>query len=353
MSKQLEKKIALRLAPYISALGVHRLFIPRYGGRGQILMFHRVVPNLGGPRIHNHESLEITVTHLETVIRYYKKRDYAFLSLDQLPAFLQNTANPRKFVIFTFDDGYLDNYQYAAPVFEKHHIPYTIYVTTDFPDRKAILWWYYLEELLLRDDKIIFSWKGRTYQYRCEHLEAKEKVFYVLRNLFIEASVTDETAALLKVLFKSEKFEPCEKTEELTLNWQQIRELSTGTLATIGAHTVSHLPLSKMNQADALSEILLSKEKLEDCVSKSVLHFSYPFGTPNEAGEREFNLVKDCGFLTATTTRFSTLHPEHIHHLTALPRITINMMVSPKVLDLCTSGFLPALGNHFRRVVIG
>lgn len=42
-------------------------------------------------------------------------------------------------MVFTMDDGYKDNYTNALPIFKKYNVPYTIFVTTNFPDRQAIL----------------------------------------------------------------------------------------------------------------------------------------------------------------------------------------------------------------------
>ena len=73
------KKIWIsRLAPLIQASGLPHLFCPFYGGMGHILTFHRVIPPLASPRIHNHQGMEVSPEHLEEVIRYFVKRDYQF-----------------------------------------------------------------------------------------------------------------------------------------------------------------------------------------------------------------------------------------------------------------------------------
>ena len=59
----------------------------------------------------------------------------------------------RRFVCFTFDDGYRDNLEYAYPLFRRRGIPLTLYVPTDFPDGDGELWWIALEEVVPRADE--------------------------------------------------------------------------------------------------------------------------------------------------------------------------------------------------------
>ena len=76
------------------------------------------------------------------------------------------------------DDGYLDNYENAYPIFKKHQIPFAIFVATDFPDKKAVLWWYVIEELILNSTEIQLS-DGS--QYTCETFQEKWDTFRYIR----------------------------------------------------------------------------------------------------------------------------------------------------------------------------
>ena len=94
-------------------------------------MFHRIVPQTAARRVHNHLSLEITPEHLEQVIQYFRRKEYSFISLDQLSTSLETGNLPNnKFVVFTFDDGYRDNLEIAYPILKKYEIPFTVYITT-------------------------------------------------------------------------------------------------------------------------------------------------------------------------------------------------------------------------------
>jgi peptidoglycan/xylan/chitin deacetylase (PgdA/CDA1 family) len=64
-------------------------------------------------------------------MRYLRRAGYAALSADQFVAFLQGqTEVPRRSVLITFDDGYLDNHVYAYPVLRRYGLRATVFVVT-------------------------------------------------------------------------------------------------------------------------------------------------------------------------------------------------------------------------------
>ena len=98
---------------------------------GVVFMLHRVSERIDG-NLPNNEHLKISPTFLEKVIVKYKKAGFSFLSLDQLYEIISGKSNIGKpFVCFTMDDGYLDNYENAYPIFKKHQVPFAIFVATD------------------------------------------------------------------------------------------------------------------------------------------------------------------------------------------------------------------------------
>ncbi len=110
MGTYIQKILTQRLSPLLSSSRIYLLTRPFYSGLGSILMFHRVIPPDTTDRLHNHLSLEISPDHLERIVLFFKKRNYHFIKLDDLADWLtENRTTGRKFVIFTFDDGYKDN----------------------------------------------------------------------------------------------------------------------------------------------------------------------------------------------------------------------------------------------------
>lgn len=350
--KFIEKQLASKLGTVVSSTGIQHVFRPRFGGIGHILTFHRILPIEERERIHNHQSLEVSPELLEQTIQFFKKKGYSILSLDEMLENFDRYSSKNRFVVFTFDDGYIDNLEYGLPVCEAYNVPMTIYVTSSFPEHKAFLWWYYLEELVTQKEGLDFSWKGEDHHFELRTHQQKELAFYALRTMFLNTTKSvEEKVELLKILFEVETFDIHRKVKEVSLTWDLVKQLSEHKLVTIGSHTVTHAALSKLTDEEVYEEMQQSKESLEAFTGEKVEHFCYPFGSSNEAAAREFRIAKEVGFKTAVTTRFSNIFPEHQDHLTALPRLSVNALVDGGMLKLMESGFLPAVRNKFSRIV--
>lgn len=324
---------------------------PIYGGAGVILMFHRVLPAESRPRIHGHAALEITPDVLEQTINYFARRHYSVYSLDDLYQFLTGTKKANMpFVLFTFDDGYVDNLTYAYPIFKKQDIPFTINISTCFPNRTAVIWWYLLEDLILNRERLTFEHEGKTYDFNCGTQEDKASAYAITRKLFKFANV-QERDQLTKSVLLVNNLDLLNKMEEVALTWDQLKQLASDPLVTLSAHTLNHYVLSSLGDEEVRYEILESKRVLEAKLGKQIDHFAYPFGNRREAEAREFHIAAECGFKTAMTTRVGSIFPAHGSHLMTLPRYDFAQVALPRNLDLVTSGALSMRVNRLRRVV--
>lgn len=351
MSSYNKKKFISKIAHLLTRLQTHKIFWPFYSGVGHILMFHRIVQaDNSSLRIHNHQSLEVSPEQLENIISFFKEKNYDFISLSEMYERIEIQKFDRRFVVFTFDDGYIDNYEIAYPIFKKHNIPFVIYITTHFPDRKAILWWYILEDLVRENQEINISICQQNYNFPCSSQEEKEIAFSKVRKLIIK-NYNSSFSEFLHELFDPFKLDLFAYTDRLAMSWAQIQVLSDDPLATIGAHTISHPPLIHLPLEDLEREILGSKEILEQRLGQSVEHFAYPFGKITEVSHREFEFMKTLPFLTATTTRVANIFPEHKELSYALPRVSINGVTESSILKLQTSGVIPFFIHKGKKVV--
>lgn len=330
----------------------YKMFRSKYGGIGHIFMLHRVLPQeeIQGHRTTAPTDMELTISEFETIITYFKEMDYAFVSLDDVYNILHGKSLGKKFVALTFDDGYIDVYRYAYPILKRHGIPFTVNVSTGFPDGTVILWWYLLEELLLKHEHLTFEINGKGYTYHFANQREKYFAFREIRDLILDSTKTDFIKKMKKI-FGPLKIDLFQRTGELSLTWDQIREMSRDPLVTIGAHTVNHKPFVKLTAEKIRQEIQGSVARIEDQIGKKVEHFSYPFGR-KESGLREFAIVKEMGFKTAVTSKFTNVFPEHIGYLECLPRIyKIGGIPLERYLGVLTSGALSAMVYRFKRIV--
>ncbi len=310
-----------------------------YGGYGHLFMLHRVVPDIAENRLWSNSYLEVTQQFLESVIAFFANKGYDFISFNQLSEYI---ASKRKFVIFTFDDGYKDNLLYALPVFEKYGVPFTVYVATSFPDKKAILWWYLLEDELLSRDFWEFSCFDKKFVFELKTKKQKEEAFGKIRELIVSKGASYD---ILSCIFPGKDlYQP---VNELALSWKDLKLLAASPLVTIGAHTVSHPNLKILNYQSAYNEIAKSKQILEAALNIEVKHFAYPFGGKEHFGVREQQMLKELGFETAVTTVNLNINSFTSSNFFVLPRIALGMSMTEKSFEFILNGFLPMRRNHF------
>ena len=72
---------------------------------------------------------------------------------------------------------------------------------------------------------------------------------------------------------------------------------------------------------------------------------------PTNLSSGDFELIRQAGFEAAVTTRRGLIFSQHAHHLTALPRVTLNGNFQKlRYVDVLMSGSAFALWNGFKRV---
>ena len=287
------------------------------GAIGLVYMLHHITEK-DSRRIPTNEDLKVSPEFLEKIILKYKAKGFDFISLDQVNDIIKSDDTPeRPFVAFTIDDGYLDNYTKALPVFERQQIPFAIFVATDFIDKKAILWWDSIEDLIMAHRSVVTS-DGMCYE--CESYQQRWDTFRYLRDRILNLDQKNLEHELNK-MFSSYKIDWYEPIRKKAMSWEQVISLANHPLCTIGGHTISHPALSRLNIDEALHEICEGKKRIEQKTSQPVLYFAYPYGTPNEVGEREFQLTEGLGFDIAFCAHGGCITKDNKSKCCQLPRV--------------------------------
>jgi peptidoglycan/xylan/chitin deacetylase (PgdA/CDA1 family) len=323
---------------------------PFYRGIGHILMFHRIVQNLPKFRVPGAASIEYSPEKFDLLLDELQKANYRFVSMDTLVEILDTGERSAEFISVTFDDGYADNFTTAYPILKKRGIPFTIYVTTSFPDQKAIVWWYILEDMLNQDLQVEFEFQGTSYRFNTGNNEERQLFGSTVRNL-MKASSPQDLKTLADQVFEKHGIDPFLKVKELSLNWDQLRQLAADPLVAIGAHTMNHLLLKNLPTESVREEIIEGRARLEKMLGREIEHFAFPFGGANAAGDREFKLVREAKFKSGVTTRLANIFPQHRQHMECLPRIDMGLFPDIASLRTALDGWVPARMNHFKRVV--
>lgn len=296
-------------------------FYRQYGSgkkaKGVVLMLHRVSDRTNG-HLPSTEHLKVSPKFLEKTIIKYKKTGFSFLSLDQLYDVISGGKDVNKpFVCFTMDDGYLDNFENAYPIFMKYHIPFAIFVATDFPDKKAVLWWYVIEELILNSTEIQLSDGSK---YTCTTFQEKWDTFRYIREkvlLLNQRNIVNE----LNELFGNYELDWYAPIQNLSMNWEQVKELTQEPLCTIGSHTVSHVALNKLSMEDLDNEITNGINIIKSHTNFKPAFFAYPYGSEKENGEREYNYIRNSNIKMAFISYGGFIYPDS--QLEQVPRFML------------------------------
>jgi peptidoglycan/xylan/chitin deacetylase (PgdA/CDA1 family) len=260
--------------------------------RLSILVFHRV---LGRP-----DSLGLDVpvaTEFEARMRWVKTW-FNVLPLGVAVDRLFSGTLPQRALAITFDDGYADNEELAAPILRRLGMTATFFVATGF-----------LEGGCMWNDRII------------EAIRACESEVIDLTSLGLTAHVLRTADArrktISKVLSEIKHFEPqrrqavtdaivelagAKASPQLMMRPEQVRSLRALGMD-IGAHTVTHPILSRLSSDAAFAEMRESKKELERIVGEPILSFAYPNGVPGQDYVSEHAaMAHECGFSAAVST---------------------------------------------------
>ena len=321
----------------------HIKFLQHYSsGKGTIFMLHRI-GNINPNGISEIENLKVSSEFLEKVILELKQMNYDFISIEQAKDRLLDKYNDKRFAVFTFDDGYKDNFLYAYPLFKKYNIPFTIYVTNSFPNKTAILWWELLADLITKND-ILYT-KDKEYSIKTK--EQKELVFKEIRKQILTFD-TDLVKNIMELLPKYDlNFK--KYSNELCISWEELKVFKEDKLVTIGSHTVNHLSLNQLSKENIIKEILDSNKELEDKLGIKINYFAYPFGDRVTTTKEVIKIVKDIKvFDSCVTTRIGNLFENHVSFMFTLPRIALTQKYNLK-----TKMFVaPLIVNKLKREII-
>jgi peptidoglycan/xylan/chitin deacetylase (PgdA/CDA1 family) len=299
--KRLERKLA--------DLGIYN---PASGARGvKILLYHGVVPKFDP----SFRSRFIGVEDFRRHLVNYKK-NYHVISLEDAFA---NRLKPGKMnLVITFDDGYRNNFLYAAPLLRELALPASFFVTGMNSFNPGILWADLLDlyerfndgslevegELFIknRNGKYVSSHDGETLNRK---IKAAGNLSYKKR--FYEACLRGNVAFL---------HNPDWEDYYRLMDDVEIAALAGEDLFTIGSHGYYHNNLGNIPIGDALEEVEQSVAYLSSICAKPVNSIAFPDGSygrelPKALMEKGINMQLACAFLFKEDSQQSWLKDRH------------------------------------------
>lgn len=220
-----------------------------------VLMYHHVNPE--------GDFINIKPLIFEKQIRFLKRHGFTALHTDELLMILKGQKqSPKKPVMITFDDGWLDNWQFAFPILKKYDMKAVIFVITS-----------------------LISEGGK-------------------RNRFDEGNLVS-----LPSHEECHRMIEAGRGSEVMLSWDEVREMEASGLIDIQSHTHTHQKWDKLytdsnKQTEVLSEDLrLSKKIVEERLGKQCKALCWPWGRYNSA---YIDMAKSAGYELLFTTEKGT-----------------------------------------------
>lgn len=269
------------------------------GPTAAILMYHSVMED---PRSQETYLGEIILS--QTVFRQQIQllaRRFRPTSLDQVEQFVNGKGEiPNRAVVVTFDDGYTDNYEIAAPVLNELGVPATFYATVECVDRRTLPWPARLRFCFRNTKKRRWAdSSGKIWPLSSN----EERESALLRSCHeccqLSGAVQEKYVASLANELDTQV--PVD-SGALMMNYDQMRALvRQGHI--IGSHTMTHPNMAYVNSDVARHEMIESKRRLEQELATPVLHFAYPCPalSPHWT-ERTVTTSREIGYATAVTT---------------------------------------------------
>ena len=254
---------------------VHRWHNSTFPNRVVILLYHRIADLM-----HPH-PLSVTREHFAEQLQVIKQY-YEYISLQDLKSKLQSGRLPRKGIVVTFDDGYLEHLLLQTKI-----LPPTLQLHLGNETHEWSLGDCPAQQSAWLDDMGEYP----TPRHRCYH---------DLRHL-IRPMPLAQREAVIQQLIDWTDGAYSGRPERRVMNVNEMQRISHSGLVEIGAHSVHHLMLAQQPIEIQKAEISGSKLQLEQMLGRKISSFAYPYGKESAVDNKTVVCVKEaacvCGRL--------------------------------------------------------
>jgi peptidoglycan/xylan/chitin deacetylase (PgdA/CDA1 family) len=252
------------------------------------------------------DGIRVSPDVFEQQVSYFAKHFTPILMDTLIDCVQSRRPFPKNGIVFTFDDGYADNYQ-AARTLKKYGMTGVFYVTAGCIESEERFWVGEIHHLLRKTKK------------EEVRLRVRDKVFEAL----LSESTRAESIRRLTQLIKTVDVRTRESIRQelrrqlddvpalennLMLTWQQLAEMVAMGME-IGGHTMTHCNLPSATEEEAWNELVQCKLLLEERLGTNVKHFAYPNGGSSQYYNPQIKeFVRRAGYKSAVTSKLGAVH---------------------------------------------
>lgn len=237
-----------------------------------ILTYHRVLPK-NDPRYAMEEPGMVVEPDTFAMQLDLVQEHFTVISLQEwLQRRDSGQALPPKSCAITFDDGWLDNFEYAFPILQQKGIPATVFVVTHMIGSNRQFWPNRLAQLLRERPEVLETFPGLT-----------EGI-----SLSTPPATRDGLSQLIHQLKKFpdqvihewlDQVDASPAPQRSLMNWDELRSMAASGLIDVGSHGCHHYRLeSNLAPETVAQEVADSKRRLLEELPRFAQVFCYPNG---------------------------------------------------------------------------
>jgi peptidoglycan/xylan/chitin deacetylase (PgdA/CDA1 family) len=264
-----------------------------------VLMYHSVKDSRA-----EHANTLGDIVHSTSVFRQQMEllaRRCSPVTMDDVLQFMQGEKDlPAQCFAVTFDDGYADNLEIAAPILDQLGIPGAFYVTVGYVETGKLPWAVRVRYAFASTKQE--SWtapNGASFLF--SDADKRHAAFAHACQYLSALTGAEQESAVLQI--EQRLSVPSLNQPDLMLKWDQVRALAKHGHV-VGSHTVSHPNLAYVkDDASLRHELQESKRQLDAQLGSPVRHFSYPVpALIPHWDSRTVAVSRYAGYATAVTT---------------------------------------------------
>lgn len=269
----------------IALIGRHRW--PINSPQLVILAYHRILPENDPRYKFEQPTMVVTPETLDKNLKWVTKH-FKIISLSSWLSMCTSKTPPKgKYCAITFDDGWLDNLEYALPVLQKYSAPATIFCVSKMLGNKTNFWPGRVTKLVFEASKVssLDSYiKAKPFEWlrnACENEDVnwsrptKNDFNIIVECLKIYKDL--DIHSFIDITKQQLDYEYIE--ERQVLNIGELQSMHSSNLIEFGSHTNNHIRFENDTSEEILlSEIKDSKNNLVGKLGCEINTFCYPNG---------------------------------------------------------------------------